>query len=78
MKLAGRVALILLTALFFIGLTTAFERMTHIPSDDFRQSRELRRRAPEPRLARYPQVLVQFCAYVVLALIGRYVLRLRL
>jgi len=78
MKLATRIAMILLAALFFIGLTTAFERITHLPSDHFRQTRELRRRAPEPRLARYPQVLIQLGAYVMLALIGRYILRLRL
>ena len=77
MKLAARVATIVLAALLFIGLTTAFERMTHLPSDNLRQRRELRR-APEPRLARYPQVLAQLGAYLSLAAIGRYVLRLRL
>lgn len=78
MKLLARIGMIILATLLFIGLTTAFERSTHIRSDNFRQSRESRRRAPEPSLARFPQVLVQLGAYLMLAAAGRYILRLRL
>ncbi|MDE3195128.1 MAG: hypothetical protein KGN84_02210 [Acidobacteriota bacterium] len=73
-----RVAGILVAAIAFMALTTCFERTTQVPAARFAQSRESRKREPGPRPSRFPQVFAQLVLYVLLAVTGRYILRLRL
>ena len=78
MRLFARIATIALAAAIFIGLTVEFEQFSQPTINRFGDVRESRRRPPEPRLSRLPQVFFQLVFNVVLALVGRYVLRLRL
>ena len=78
MKVLARVLLIIGVSLVFVGITVVGERAMPSPRNESRERVELRRRAPEPRISRYPQVLWQLVFYLWLAITGRYVLRLRL
>lgn len=78
MKVLARMLLIIVAAVAVIGITIACEHSMRPPQERMRERTELRRRAPEPRLSRYPQLLIQLAFYLLLGITGRYVLRLRL
>lgn len=79
MKALGRIAMIALAAAVFIGLTALYVDTLRPPARYPRfEQRERRRRPREPRLSAVSKFLVECGIFVLIAVAGRKVLRLRL